>query len=145
MRLIFVDVEGKGPAPGLNSQDKFEWGAVDYESRKTFHRVCATPKHFDEFNESLKALDGATGPYKFVSDNVAYDWQFINYYFHRFLGFNPFGHSARRIGCYYAGLQGNFRAKQNWKRLRVTKHTHHPVDDAMGNVEAFERIEKGER
>ncbi len=40
----------------------------------------------------------------FVSDNLAFDWQFINYYFHRFLGQNPFGFSGRRIGDLYAGL-----------------------------------------
>jgi hypothetical protein len=40
----------------------------------------------------------------FVSDNVAFDWQFINYYFHRFLGGNSFGFSGRRIGDLYAGL-----------------------------------------
>ena len=40
----------------------------------------------------------------FVSDNLAFDWQFINYYFHRFLGRNPFGFSGRRIGDLYAGL-----------------------------------------
>ena len=26
---------------------------------------------------------------------------------------------------------------QNFKHLRKTKHTHNPVDDAMGNVEAL--------
>lgn len=145
MRLIFVDVEGKGPAPTLNNHDKFEWGAVDYDSRKTFHRVGATEWNFKAFKDWLYSLDGAKGPYKFVSDNPAYDWQFINYYFHLFLEFNPFGHSARRIGDYYAGLMGNFVTRQNWKKLRITKHTHHPVDDAMGNVEAFARIEEGER
>jgi hypothetical protein len=25
----------------------------------------------------------------------------------------------------------------NFKHLRTTKHTHHPVDDAMGNAEAM--------
>jgi hypothetical protein len=25
----------------------------------------------------------------------------------------------------------------NFKHLRVTQHTHHPVDDAMGNAEAM--------
>lgn len=141
MKFIFVDVEGKGPAPTLNDAKRFEWGAVEYESRKTFHAVGATLENFRLFEAWLHQF----GDVKFVSDNPAYDWQFINYYFHYFLTRNPFGHSARRIGDYYAGLVGNFRAKQNWKRLRVTKHTHHPVDDAMGNVEAFERIEKGER
>ena len=34
---------------------------------------------------------------------------------------------------------------QNWKKFRVTPHDHNPVHDAMGNVEAFETILKGER
>lgn len=141
MRLIFVDVEGKGPAAGLNDDTRFEWGAVDYDTRQTFHRIGATEQHFKEFNEWLKSLS-LDDRFVFVTDNVAYDWQFINHYFHRFLGFNPFGHSARRIGDFYAGLKRDFRARQEWKKLRVTKHTHHPVDDAMGNVEAFERLDQ---
>jgi hypothetical protein len=40
---------------------------------------------------------------------------------------------------------GDFRAASKWKKLRITKHDHNPVNDAMGNVEAFERILKGER
>jgi hypothetical protein len=42
-------------------------------------------------------------------------------------------------------LVGDFSNSQGWKRLRVTPHNHNPVDDAMGNVEAFARLLKGER
>jgi len=38
-----------------------------------------------------------------VSDNPDYDWRFINYYFLIRVGFNPFVHSAERIGGWYAG------------------------------------------
>jgi hypothetical protein len=57
-------------------------------------------------------------------------------------GDNPFGHSGRRIGDYHAGLAGDFRRAQDWKRFRVTPHDHNPVNDAMGNVEAFETIQR---
>jgi hypothetical protein len=30
--------------------------------------------------------------------------------------------------------------RENFKHLRKTKHTHHPVDDAMGNAEALLRM-----
>ncbi len=60
-------------------------------------------------------------------------------------GKNPFGHSARRIGDFYAGLVGDFTDASSWKKLRVTVHDHNPVHDAMGNLEAFERILSGER
>jgi hypothetical protein len=32
-----------------------------------------------------------------------------------------------------------------WKRLRRTKHNHHPVHDALGNAEALIRLFDGER
>lgn len=80
----------------------------------------------------------------FVSDNPAYDYQWINDGLWRHVGQNPFGHSARRISDYYAGLVGDFYATQEWKSLRRTKHTHHPVDDAMGNAEALESLMAGD-
>ena len=101
-------------------------------------------KVFVDFDKWLKKICNGYQPV-FISDNPAFDWQWINYHFCHFLGYNPFGWSARRIGDYYAGLTGNFRNATKWKKLRITKHTHNPVDDAMGNAEAFKRIQNGER
>jgi DNA polymerase III alpha subunit (gram-positive type) len=71
----------------------------------------------------------------FISDNNGFDWQFINWYFHHFLGSNPFGFSSVNLGSLYKGLiKDTFK---NFKHLRQTKHTHHPVDDAKGNAEAL--------
>ena len=72
---------------------------------------------------------------RFVSDNNGFDWQFVNYYFHRFTGGNPFGYSSTNLGSLYKGLIGDMG--KNFKHLRKTKHTHHPVDDARGNAEAM--------
>jgi hypothetical protein len=52
---------------------------------------------------------------------------------------------TRRIADFYAGLVGDFRSTQKWKRLRRTKHDHHPVHDALGNAEALIRLLNGER
>jgi len=143
--LIFVDCEGHGYAPAeLHLVDKFEFGAVHYPSRAIFHGIGATPKTFNKFNDWLFQF-GQFGRPIFVSDNPAYDWQFINYYFHKFIGKNPFGHSARRISDFYAGLMDDWSETQSWKRLRITPHDHNPVNDAMGNLEAFERLLNGER
>jgi hypothetical protein len=74
----------------------------------------------------------------FVSDNIAFDWQWINFYFHKFLGRNPFGFSARRIGDLYCGMKMDAGLNQEWKRLyRKTGHDHNPVNDAKGNAEAL--------
>lgn len=42
----------------------------------------------------------------FVGFNAPFDWMFVNEYFHRFLGFNPFGHNALDIKSFYAGRTG---------------------------------------
>ncbi len=71
----------------------------------------------------------------FVSDNNGFDWQFINWYFHHFTGGNPLGFSSTNLGSLYKGLVRD--ASRNFKHLRKTPHTHHPVDDARGNAEAL--------
>ena len=78
-----------------------------------------------------------TGRPVLVSDNPAFDWQFINYYLHHFVGTNPFGFSGRRIGDLYAGMVKDASKATEWKKFRVTRHTHNPVDDALGNAEAL--------
>ena len=163
MSLVFVDCEAWGGCPSVGQLTEF--GAIIYENRKTFHGVLverppvalrsAEPSNrkkpsFEKEIEVATAFETwlktkATPPFVFVSDNNGFDWQWINDLFWRTLNRNPFGHSSRRISDFYAGLVGDFRETQRWKRLRITKHSHHPVEDAMGNVEAFERLLKGER
>ena len=55
------------------------------------------------------------------------------------------GMPERVLADFYAGLVGDFRSTQKWKRLRRTKHDHHPVHDALGNAEALIRLLNGER
>ena len=71
----------------------------------------------------------------FVGFNAPFDWMFVADYLHRFVGRNPFGHSSRDIGALYKGMVKDVR--KNFKHLRKTRHTHNPVDDAMGNAEAM--------
>lgn len=151
MTLVFVDCESAGPCPATGHLTEF--GAVTYPGRRKFHGVLRTRdgrevlnSEFHVFKEFAGWLQvNAPGRPLLVSDNPAFDWQWINDGFHRHLGFNPFGHSARRVGDFYAGLVGDFREASRWKRLRVTKHDHNPVHDALGNLEAFERMLAGER
>jgi len=76
-----------------------------------------------------------------ISDNNGYDAAWINMYFHEFNnGKNPFGWSSRRIGDLFCGMK--FDARASWKKLRTTRHTHNPVDDAMGNAEALLKMQE---
>ncbi|HEY2980795.1 MAG TPA: hypothetical protein VGJ22_06410, partial [Anaerolineales bacterium] len=79
--------------------------------------------------------ESSQGSPRFISDNNGFDWQFINWYFHRFTGANPFGHSSSNLGSLYRGLQKDMSA--SFKHLRRTAHTHNPVDDVIGNAEAL--------
>jgi hypothetical protein len=87
----------------------------------------------DDFARWIK--HNAKGRALFVSDNNGFDWQFINWYFWRFTGGNPFGYSSTNLGSLYKGMVKDM--SQNFKHLRKTAHTHHPVDDARGNAEAL--------
>lgn len=143
MAVIVVDCEAPygigSPAVG----DMTEFGAVEFQTCESFHGTGYSKETFEEFLTWLSLFEK---PYIFVSDNPAYDWQWINFYFWKYFNRNPFGHSARRIGDFYAGLVGDFRTPSHkWKRLRKTKHDHNPVNDAMGNVEALKRMINGER
>lgn len=164
MSKFVVDVEATGPCPGLYSMISF--GAVSYSNPKnTFYSGILKPlpaSRFDpgamkvtgtsiddmksgrdiysamqEFDYWLSLSNTDSRP-MFFSDNNGFDWQFINYYFHLSLGRNPFGFSSTNIGSLYKGMVKDMR--KNFKHLRKTKHTHHPVDDAMGNVEALKAI-----
>jgi hypothetical protein len=173
-RLVFVDCEAVGPCPSkgrltefgavhYTTKATFHGEVCKAEVAGERVQVAYSPERekevFQHFQDWLfhhvpwKAIQNAQDPRReqiinhpvFVSDNPAWDFQWIQDGFWRTLGHNPFGHSARRIGDFYAGLVGDFGASAQWKRLRITKHDHHPVHDALGNVEAFERMLKGER
>lgn len=159
---VHVDCEAEGPCPALGRLTEF--GAVHHTSGASFHGVI-WPSVPDPANPAKPVVTGpmvrhpevvfaefaawlvqvCDGRPAFISDNVAYDWQWINHGFWTTLDSNPFGHSGRRISDFYAGLTGDFRATQRWKRLRVTAHDHNPVHDARGNAEALRRLLAGER
>ncbi len=140
MKFFVIDVEG-GPAgsqfagPGCMG----EFAAVVYDKppfSQQFHGQddgLVTMKRFVVWLDLVRRGERAV----FVSDNPAFDWQHINWALWNRVGANPFGHSARRIGDYYAGTKGNWKETQGWKRFRVTPHDHNPVNDARGNCEAM--------
>ncbi|MCB9857447.1 MAG: exonuclease [Phycisphaerales bacterium] len=163
MSFIMVDIEADGPIPGDYSMICFGAVVVEPTLSKTFYgRLRPISEQwvpealavsgfardetlaFDEPASVMAAFDAwiaeaSVGRPMFVADNNGFDWQFINWYFHHFLGRNPFGHSSTNLGSLYKGVVKDMSA--SFKHLRSTRHTHHPVDDAMGNAEALLRIE----
>jgi DNA polymerase III alpha subunit (gram-positive type) len=160
MSWFVVDVESDGPVPPIYSMVCFGCVKVDADLNTTFygktkpiseiwipevlaisgisreqHLLHDNPelvmKLFNEWIES----NNTNGRPVMVSDNIAYDWQWINYYFHKYLKQNPFGFSGRRIADLICGLEKDLRFK--WKDYRRTKHDHNPLNDSMANAEAF--------
>ena len=159
LSYIMVDIEADGPIPGDYSMisfgavvvepglDRSFYGTLRPISERWIPEALAVSGHsrettltFDEPASVMRSFrqwlsDNAKGRPMFVSDNNGFDWQFVNWYFHHFLGANPFGHSSTNLGSLYKGLVGD--TGKNFKHLRRTRHTHHPVDDAKGNAEAL--------
>jgi DNA polymerase III epsilon subunit-like protein len=82
----------------------------------------------------------------FVGFNATFDWMFVSWYFHRFLGKNPFGISGLDIKAYYMGALGKKTWAETTKRsiekrfLSSAPHTHHALDDAREQAEVFLKI-----
>lgn len=79
--------------------------------------------------------------------NLPFDWMFINDYFHRYLGANPFGHSAVDIKAVYLGASGKSWAETSGtylhKRYRDGQQlSHNALDDAIAQATIFEGMVK---
>lgn len=159
---FMVDVESDGPIPGDYSmlsfgivpvsdpEAEFYSGIMKPISDKFVPEALAVNKidrnialqiGFDPKGAMLDCenwLQMFPGRPMFISDNNGFDAMFVFWYFHHFLERNPFGHSSTNLGSLYKGLVKNVR--KNFKHLRQTRHTHHPVDDARGNVEAMRHM-----
>jgi hypothetical protein len=159
MSYFMIDVESDGPIPGDYSMISFGAVLVKEGLTETFYgklkpiseqwipealAVSGFSREetlgFDDpetvmENFSAWVVQKSKGRPMFVSDNNGFDWQFINWYFHHFLNENPFGHSSVNLGSLYKGIVKDSFA--NFAHLKITRHTHHPVDDARGNAEAL--------
>ena len=159
--MLIVDVEADGPIPGDYSMVSFGAIIVTRKLEPTFFSGILKPlpqaKHDPEtvkvhgitreqqstgkeplmaMNEFAEWLKTNMDRHPILwSDNNQFDGMFMAWYFHHFLGYNPLGWSSRRIGDLYCGHTGNLFDK--WKHLRITQHSHNPIDDAKGNAEAL--------
>jgi hypothetical protein len=144
--LIVVDCEAPFGVGAPSVGDMTEFGAVDVNAlREGRDGNVPRARVFAGYVHPIREWLEQRSTVVFVSDNPAYDFQWINFYCWRYFGMNPFEHSGRRVADFYAGRVGDFRKTQNWKGLRRTKHDHHPVHDALGNAEALIRLFEGER
>ena len=166
--FVSVDIESAGPIPGEFSMLSIGACAVD-NIAETF--TCELqPINQNADPEALKisglSLDSlartglspadamakfarwaerlASGDDKlvFVGFNAPFDWSFVNYYFHRFHGRNPFGFAALDIKAFYMGATGctwsETRSSQMQAALHPNSHgDHKALHDALFQAELF--------
>jgi ribonuclease T len=168
---ISVDVETAGPIPGEYSL--LSIGACDVDDQSQAFSIelkpinsNADPKALEVTGLSLvdlaeRGVDPATAmaafatwatglagdrrALVFVGLNAPFDWSFVNYYFHRFTGRNPFGFAALDIKALYMGVTGgswaDTRSSQMAKRLAPEHHgDHDALNDAKYQAELFRLV-----
>lgn len=167
--FVSVDVETAGPIPGEFSLLSIGACAVDdvaatFECQLRPISRNADPKALEISGLSLEALaksglppvdamtrfaDWAEGllihdddRLVFVGFNAPFDWSFVNYYFHRFLGRNPFGFAALDIKAYYMGVTdcawSDTRSSTMAAALQPRGHgDHRALHDAIYQAELF--------
>jgi hypothetical protein len=158
---VVVDVEATGPVLGLYSMFSFAAVVVEPNLSRTFKAYVRCLPDTDYVQEALDVsglttddlmsdkkyrdpslvmmdfkrwLSKLNNP-RFMSDNPCFDWMFIEYYFTLFVGLysNPFGYSGGDLGEVFGGMHSDMNLKpSHFSRI---KHTHDPLDDAMGNAQ----------
>ena len=169
-RYVVVDVEAAGPTPSQYAL--LSIGACTLgEPRETFY-VELQPDRADYTEEALavhglsidRLAEEGTPPAQAmarfaawiaeitphgaqpicVGFNAPFDWMFVNDYFHRYLGRNPFGHAALDIKALYMGVAGVSWEETSMRHLAPrylggTALTHNALQDAIDQA----RILKG--
>ena len=166
--FISVDVETAGPIPAEYSLLSIGACVVNDESKRFACELQpisdkADPKALEvtglslevlskrglppkdamkQFFDWIKSISNAETDFVFVGFNAAFDWSFINYYFHKYLGENPFGFTALDIKSYYMGMM-----KCDWKETKSSKISeklnprlqgdHDALHDALYQAEIF--------
>ena len=169
--FISVDVETSGPIPGEFSL--LSIGACNIEDdHKIFECELkpitdrADPKALDisgfsleelartgtkpetamrKFASWLQKISDKESNLVFVGFNAPFDWSFVNYYFHRYLGNNPFGFAALDIKALYMGATGcpwaETKSSLMTEALRPSRRgNHNALSDALFQAELFRLI-----
>lgn len=106
------------------------------------HDPAAAMRRFDDW---LREETVAGQRPIFVAFNAGFDWMFVNDYFHRYLGRNPFGHAAIDIKSYFMGLWGVRFDETSMRHvgpryLGNQQLTHHALRDALDQADIFRKM-----
>ncbi|RFQ05952.1 3'-5' exonuclease [Pseudomonas putida] len=169
--FVSVDIEASGPIPGkysmlsigacLTSNPKEQFSCylkpisnefvpaalevTGLSLEKLREKGLEPAEAMSQFKAWVESLAGVDQSVVFVGFNASFDWSFVNYYFHQFLGENPFGIAALDIKSMFFGT-----AHCTWKSTRSSEiekvvnpessGNHDALDDAVYQAELFNLI-----
>ncbi len=165
--FISIDVETAGPIPGEYSMLSIGACLVDDPARSFSCEIKPITERFvpaalevtglsldrlretgldptdamQQFGAWIRKVADSTSPV-FVGFNAPFDWSFVNYYFHRFTGDNPFGFTALDIKALWMGVAGcswaDTRSSRIAKEVEPNLHgDHDALHDARYQAELF--------
>jgi ribonuclease T len=81
----------------------------------------------------------------FTAFNAPFDWMFVSEYFHRYLGYNPFGHKALDIKALFMGLHHVPFSDTSHRKIcqhynLQTTLSHHALEDAIQEAQLLKLI-----
>lgn len=118
-------------------------GGLDWEELK--EKGCHPKDAMTKFALWVREITEEGNEPVFVAFNAPFDWMFINDYFHRFLGQNPFGHKALDIKAFYMGLHGAVWKETGMRHISPLylddqNLTHHALQDALDQAVIFRKL-----
>ncbi len=168
---ISVDVETAGPSPGLYSLLSIGACLVQEPAQGFYVELQpvnerSTPESLAIHGLDLQKLAGQGLPPAeamlrfagwleevvrpdlkpiFVALNAPFDWMFVNDYFHRYLGHNPFGHAALDMKAFFMGLAAVSWRESTLRRMGARYGmkqplAHHALQDARDQADIFRRM-----
>jgi DNA polymerase III epsilon subunit-like protein len=166
--FISVDIEASGPIPGEFSMlslgacvvgathenfyaelkpltQKFDAQALavaGFDLKKLQRTGIEPARAMQQFDAWLVRVAPFDHTPIFCAYPLAFDWMFVAYYFHRFLGRNPFGYSGFDLKSFFMGASG-----KQWSSASVPQHfhiaqdlSHNALEDAIAQAKLLERV-----